>query len=178
MRFFAIGCLGLFLLIGQIGSTQAQSWTEVRPEGGRYLVLMPGTPRASTETVDEHWGRPISMHMTTSATEYATYSSAYVDLPRVMISAMRPDRLLDEIRDGMREDSEDSVRGERRVSIAGHPGRELVMDHSDDQVSVTRIFLVGNRFYRNRISYHRDSDMVAEARRFLDSFTLIAESQR
>lgn len=163
--------LGLMLaLIGTAGA-QAQLWTEYRPQGGRYLVLMPGTPDTSTEPVPITGGRTVQMFQAVSETQNVAYMSTYVDYPPELVSRSSPDKVLDNVRNGSAKGH--TLRSEKRLTIARNSGREYVIVRTNGIILVTRSFLVGNRLYQIIAAGHTGVEQHPDTAKFLGSFRLL-----
>ena len=163
-------CLALALaLLGMTGA-QAQIWSEVRPEGGRYRVLMPGTPEISKEPIALPDGRTVQMFQAAIETPNAAYLGTHVDYPADLVRRAPPDTLLDNVRNGSAKGH--TLRSEQRLTISGNPGREYVIARANGVILVTRSFLVGNRLYQIIVAGRPGVEQQMETRRFLESFTL------
>ncbi len=164
-------CLGLALALIGSASAQAQMWTEYRPEGGKYFVLMPGTPETSVEPVPIAGGRTVQMYQAVIENQNAAYLSTYVDYPPELVSASSPDTLLDNVRNGSAKGH--TLRNEKRLTIAKNPGREYVIARSNGVILVTRSFLVGNRLYQIIAAGRAGVEQHPDTVKFLDSFRLL-----
>jgi len=164
-------CLGLLLALASVGGAQAQIWTEYRPAGGKYIVLMPGKPQESTESVPVGGGRTVLMYQALIERQERAYFGSYADYPQEAVSGQSPQTLLDNVRNGSAKGH--SVRNEKHLTIVRNPGREYVIVRTDGVIAVTRIFLVGNRLYqiiaagRTGVEDHPDTPW------FLESFRLL-----
>lgn len=163
--------LGLALALVALGSAQAQIWSEYRPEGGRYRVLMPGTPEVSTQPIALPDGRSVTMYQAAIETSSAAYLGTHVDYPADLVRRASPDTLLDNVRNGSSRGH--TLKGEQRLTIAGNPGREYVIARTNGVILVTRSFLVGNRLYQIIVAGRPGVEQAPETRRFLESFALL-----
>lgn len=163
--------LGLALALVALNGAQAQIWSEYRPEGGRYRVLMPGTPQLSDQDIALPDGRKVKMYQAAIETSNAAYLGTHVDYPADLVSKASPDTLLDNVRNGSSRGH--TLRSEQRLTIAGNPGREYVIARANGVVLVTRSFLVGNRLYQIIVAGRPGVEQAPETRRFLDSFALL-----
>lgn len=164
-------CLGFVFTLGGWASASAQIWSEYAPEGGRYRILMPGTPQVSTEPVSLPDGSKVQMLQAIIETPDAAYLSTHVDYPPEMVRRTTSETLLDNVRNG-------SSRGhtlvrEKRLTIAGNPGREYVITRANGITLATRSFIVGNRLYQVIVAGRAGVDQNPDTRQFLESFTLL-----
>ncbi len=164
-------CLGLVLALVGAPGAQAQTWSEFRPEGGRYLVLMPGAPQTGAQPVALPDGRSVQMYQGSIETPNAAYVATFVDYPADVISRAPPDKHLDNARDGTTKGH--TMRNEKRLTIAQNPGREYVVVRGDGLVMVVRSFIVGNRLYQLIVVGRPGVDQHPDTAKFLESFRLL-----
>lgn len=164
-------CLGLVMALAGSTAALAQIWTEFRPEGGRYYVLMPGAPERSTEPVPLPDGRSVQMFQAVIETPNAAFLSTYVDYPPELVTGSSPDKLLDNVRNGSSKGH--TLRNEKRLTIAGNQGREYVIVRSNGVILVTRAFLVGNRLYQIIVAGRAGIEQNPDTAKFLESFRLL-----
>ena len=164
-------CLGLVLALVGLTGAQAQVWGEYRPEGGKYFVLMPGTPETGSQPVPLPDGRSVLMYQGSIETPNAAYVATFVDYPDDVISRAPADTHLDNARDGTVKGH--TLRSEKRLTIAQNPGREYIIVRSDGLVMVVRSFLVGNRLYQMIVVGRAGVDEQPDTAKFLESFRLL-----
>ncbi len=157
-------------MLASAGLVHAQSWNEVRPEGGRYSVSMPGKAEASTQDVPLPDGRKVTMYQSTFETPKAAYLSTHVDYPADAIKDMTTETILNNVRDGSAKGHK--VRIEQRITIAGHPAREYVIEQAGNLILVTRSVFIGRRLYQIIVVGYAGIDSNPDTRKFLESFAL------
>ena len=165
-------CLGMVLIAIGWSGAQAQAWIEIRPEGGRYSILMPGAAQNSSEPISLPDGRTVSMRQTIHETADAAYLGTFTDYPADVMAGQDPEALLIRVRDGSARGH--TVRRDQRISIAGNPGREYVIVQANGIVLVTRSLLVGQRLYQWIAAGRGNIETRPETRNFIDSFMLLA----
>jgi hypothetical protein len=154
--------IGVALLVGLAlalpGVSQAQTWSELRPEGEGFRAEMPGQPQITKKRN----GADIVFEASVGGGDPAYYYLTYTEFAQRLDS---PSAVFARIRA-----VENPLEGERDISVAGHPGREYVM-RSKSTWLIKRMVLVRNRLYQVIVS-SSDKAMVKspDARRFLDSF--------
>jgi len=134
--------LALVLALSGLISASAQTWNEVRPEGGKYRILMPGTPKTSTHPVTLPGGRTVQMLEVLLDLQSTSYFSSHVDYPPGVL-APDPEVTLRNVRDGSTKGH--TLRTDRRLTIGGYPAREYVYQQADGIILVTRSIMVGDR---------------------------------
>jgi hypothetical protein len=164
-------CLGLMLALMGAVSAQAQLWTEFRPEGGKFYVLMPGTPQTGLQPVPLPDGKSTQLHQGAIEADSVAYVATFVDYPDEIIRRAPPDTHLDNARNGTAKGHK--LRSEKRLTIAKHPGREYIVDRSDGLVMKIRSFLVGNRLYQLIVVGNPGVDTLPDTAKFLESFRLL-----
>jgi hypothetical protein len=164
-------CLGFVLALAGWSHAQAQIWTEFEPEGGRYRVLMPGTPQLSTAPISLGDGSAVQMYQAVVDAGEVAYLSTHVDYPATMIRQSSGETLLNNVRDGSAKGH--TLVREKRLTIAGHPGREYMITQATGIVLVTRSFLVDNRLYQIIVAGRSGVEQDPDTAKFLESFTLL-----
>ena len=164
-------CLGLVLALMAIGGAQAQIWVEVRPDGGRYTIQMPGPASMSTQQVPLPDGRSVTMFQALFETGDVAYLSSHVDYPPEIVRNTSPDTLLTNVMDGSAEGH--TLRNQRRITIGGYQAREYVITQANGVVLVTRSVLVDNRLYQIIVARMGTGEDHPDTRKFLESFALM-----
>lgn len=171
MRRALVWLIGLLLMVA--GTAAAQSWTAFSPEGGRYRIDMPASPRVSTTPISSANGT-VSMTEAVLQTPGAVYVVSHVDYPERVAAAHSSDVLLDRARDGMVGGR--TIRGEQRLTLGRTPGREFVIIEKNDNVNAVRIYWARNRLYTLMATGRPGIESQPDTRRFFDSFAIIRPS--
>ena len=165
-------CLAVALaLLGATGAP-AQTWTEYRPQNGRFFISMPGTAKTEVQTAPLPNNRSTQTYQGSVETPSALYMATFMDYPADLISAAPPDKLLDGGRDGLLRGGH-TLRSEKRLTIAQSPGREYVIARTDNIVIVTRAFLVATRVYLIQVYGRPGVEQHPDTAKFLESFRLL-----
>jgi hypothetical protein len=168
---FVASCLALVMALVGWNCAQAQIWTEFAPDGGRYRILMPGSPQISTEPVPLPDGRRVQMHQAMVEGPNVAYLSTHVDYPAELVQQTSRETLLDNVRNGSSKGH--TLVREKRLTIGGNPGREYVISRANGITLVTRSFLVGNRLYQVIVAGRAGIEQDPDTGKFLQSFTLL-----
>jgi hypothetical protein len=163
-------CLALAFALAGLTNANAQTWSEVRPEGGRYRVLMPGTPEISTHPVPLANGRTVQMLQAIFETPTTAYLASHTDYSPDDIRGQDADTTLRRVRDGSAKGH--SLRSDRQRTIAGYPAREYVIEQANGVILVTHAVLVGARLYQFIVAGYAGVETHPDTSRFLNSVTL------
>ncbi len=163
--------VGLALAFVALTAAQAQTWIEVKPEGGAYRVMVPGEVKFSQQTVALAGGGSVQMYQALYETADMALLSTHVDYPDDVIRGQSPEQLLMNVRDGSAKGNK--LRSDRALTVSGHPAREYVIVMANDLVSVTRSALVGTRLYQIIAVVAAGSESNPAIRRFIDSFEVL-----
>lgn len=132
------------------------SWQPISSSEGHFAVQMPGKP-----TEDKRDG-----HSFTVQTQQGVFMVAYKDFPDE-VGKTSADKYLDQVSEGLGTDG-DKVVSQRKITLAGYPGRELRYQTSDGMDGIARIYLVKERIYTVIVMPSK----LQDAQKFLDSFRL------
>lgn len=166
--------LGIALFLQREQLTGEASWKEFTSEEGRFSILLPRTPRQTTETVDTPVGE-VDEHTFTTIHGNITYIVSYSDYPQDLTTGDTR-AVLNALRDSAVTDFNGKLLNERSISLNGHPGRELEIQVSDDSGTVIaklHVFLVGNRLYYLYTIVSEEHASSPSIDKFLNSFKLL-----
>ena len=154
----------------------AATWLELRPEGGHFSVLMPGTPSQRTESRPTPWGQVESVIFELRREgDPIAYAIRYTELAPLVISVLQGvSNLLQATQIGIARVNEATLLGEaEKITLDGHPGRHFELQLPDGTIQSYRIFYVAPRMYQ--LSVHALADGVSPeaVSRFLESFSPI-----
>jgi len=163
----------VLLLFALPVTATAQQWTEYRPAGGGYRVVLPGQPEVEASDMSTAAG-PVKV--TSATVEIGPH--AFVAMHRVYPKGVLSDAnaALDRGRDGALRDKTRTLREERRLLVGGQPARRLVVDATSDGRAVTLFALMvasGDALYQMIFVTDAASAIPADGERFLASFALL-----
>ena len=168
---FILG-IALFLLRDRLSGDA--NWREFIPEEGRFSILVPRTPRETTETTKTELGT-LDEHTFTVIHGDIAYIVNYGEYPQSFINADHY-AMLDSLRDGAVESVGGRLLSERAISINGYPGREIkvkISSSSETAIMQVRIYIVRNRLYYVYTMAPETRASSPTIKKFLDSFKLL-----
>jgi len=161
------------------------AWKEFTSAGGRFSVLLPGTPTEKIESHDSPVGR-LEVHDFSLKT-FAQYGVMYVEYPPNVEEGGDAKRFLDGAISAGLKAAGGTLLEEQEIALDGHPGRYVKVQLSEGYVMRIRSYLVKNRLYQIGITMKEAGAPKAissfddeTAARFLGSFKLVpgvAETQ-
>lgn len=166
---FVMWCVGAALLFA--GPAGAQGWTAYSPDGGRYRMDMPGTPKVETVPIPVGPGQTVPMTEAAVQAGNARYLASYVDYPERISRAASADLMLDKVRNGM--SAGNTLRGEKKLTIGRSPGREFVVVQANGVNTATRLYWVRGRLYQLTVTGGAGIESQPDTRRFFESFSLV-----
>ena len=166
---FVMWCVAAALLFA--GTALAQAWTAYSPDGGRYRIDMPGTPKVGTAPIPVGPGQTVPMTEAVVQLPAAAYLASWVDYPDRIARAVSTDLLLDRVRDG--SSAGHTLRGEKKLTIGRFPGREYVVVQADGTNTATRTYWVRGRLYQLTVTGRVGIESQPDTRRFFESFSLV-----
>jgi hypothetical protein len=149
---------------------QAPAWVEAGAPAGRYSILMPGNPKPGSVPIPLPGGRQATMYTSTFETPNVVFFASYLDYPSDIVAGLSTEALLDRVRNGHLQNRK--MRSGRPITMAGHPGRELVAETQDGVVLVIRSLFVGPRLYQCIVEGRPGVENDPDTRKFLESFAL------
>lgn len=151
--------------------TSSSSWQAVN--GDRFTFSMPGSPSHDEQTISSAAG-PLPLHMYTLSEGYEGFIAGYTEYPDYIFTSAGPEDLLDGAQQGAVSNVEGQVTSQKKISIAGNPGREIVGTSPSRNIGFTaRVYLVRPRMYMFVYTqYDKDKPISSDGTRFLDSFQI------
>jgi hypothetical protein len=168
-------CLSLILplALGGAPGELPDGWKLLMSKEGGFEVAFPGTATKSEQRVKTATGQLDVTLFVLEAGRDTTFVVSYSDLPADEVKPGREAKRLNFARDGAVTNARGKLRGEKKIMLDGHPGRELVIETPTDVVIRMRIYAVGQRLYQTvamgRGAFHQSKDAAL----FLDSFHLL-----
>lgn len=146
---------------------------------GRFTIAAPADFVETQQTLESPSGT-ILFYIYTAQQGDAAFMASYCDYPEEIVGAWPdPQKGLDAVRDGALANINGRLVLENVVSLAGHPGREIVADAVlEDGSSITvkaRFFMVGNRLYQVMVLAPKGEVAGSVMDSYLQSLTLLSE---
>jgi len=168
----------LALLVTAAGSSAlaADDWKDFSSPEGRFSVDFPGTPQQAKQPMQTKVGTLVARIAMLSSSNNLFYGVLYLDYPKATLEKYSADDLLE----GSRESAVKRVKGgrlvgEEKISLAGNPGRQFIVEAPGDVRMTVRVYLVNNRLYwliASVKSSDKGSEKEADPTHFFDSFKL------
>ncbi|HEY9074301.1 MAG TPA: hypothetical protein VIN67_09240 [Desulfobaccales bacterium] len=150
---------------------------EFKSEAGRFSIMTPVALQEETQPLETEAGK-ISLHLFAAQEGFTGYFVSYCDYPPEFVKKKEPEQMLDGARDGATKSAKGKLVSDTKISLAGHPGLEVVIDAREPQgpngLIKGRLFMVGNRLYQVMVvaPKSRTDDQATDS--FLQSFKLLA----
>lgn len=165
-------------LFGVLMRSFTPAASEFTSQTGGFSVMTPYTLKESSQSVDTAVGK-IDIHFFIAEQGGESYLVGYSDYPEAMAQASDPEKMLDSGRDGAVKNVNGTLVSEARITLDGHPGRELTIaakaGNGQDLVLRGRIVLVGNRLYQVVTVALKGNENSSRIEDFLKSFKLLAK---
>jgi hypothetical protein len=164
------GWLVVLVLCCGCGKAGFGEYKEFKCEGGRFKVLMPGTPKEEKLSAA---GIPLKTFRVESWDKGCAV--AYADIPDEILRFGSTSAKLDAAVDGMVASVNGKLIRAYDIQLAGkYSGREVKAQLPNNAgIIVARIYLVRQRFYELLVTGPQSWVTSADANKFLDSFVLI-----
>ncbi|HZS47827.1 MAG TPA: hypothetical protein VFC63_22345 [Blastocatellia bacterium] len=159
---------------GSFAIGQSKEWIKYSSPEGRFTVLFPSQPTENKADVDTVAGK-IAMHSFLATSENNIFLLIYADFPEYT-DFSDPEHILDAGRDGGLRNAHAELISEKRVTMKGYPGREVIAKtvRADLTINMTlHFYLVKKRVYQvitGKFKESTEGDSKAEATKFFDSF--------
>jgi len=141
-------------------------------EGGSFTVALPCSPTEDRQRVKTASGQLEVNVFLAEDKNNTSYVVSYSDLPEAETKKGTEQKRLDFARDGAVAKARGKLRSEKPVELAGHPGRELVIDTDNELVVRLRIYVAGRRLYQVMAVGPGAAVLQRDGTFFLDSFRL------
>lgn len=145
------------------------------PPEGNFSVQFPGTPIAKeTRTIDTATCTVV-LHLFTYESGGWCYIAGYSDYP---FFDKGVEGVLDSARDGALHNPKNprKLLSEERLSLDGHPGRELRMENAQGVLRF-RIFIAGTRLYQVGVATPKDAATSPKIEKFLGSLHILPSAK-
>jgi hypothetical protein len=146
------------------------SWKDVTPAGEKFVIKMPGDPKAKKRDVPVPRGGNITFHSQIVEGKGYQFVLNYADYPPDQLKFANMDKMLDDACTSLRGAYPNGKpAGEKKVRLGSYPGREMVVEQIGARTLVARIFMVRNRMYQAFVIGPAVTATDADVRKFLDS---------
>jgi hypothetical protein len=171
----------LWLFVLQTAGPLPAGWQDFSPKDGGFRVKMPGFPKDYTRKI-EAGQDTIELRLWGIEQDGVTFIVSRTELQPEAIAG-GPKKTLDEARDKGVQNSRGKLVEEKEIELAGHPGREMVLDLPDSRVRGggiyrSRIYLVGRIHYQVVTLSPKALERPEEMKAFLESFRLGVETEQ
>lgn len=167
---FALMCC--VLTIGAAQNELPTGWISVTSQSGGFTVAMPGMPTEKKQKVETAKGHLNVFLLVAEGGDSSLYAVSYSDLPEAELKKDVNERRLDQARDSAVSAVRGKLRTEKALELAGHPGRDIVIENDGAAIARMRIVLVRRRLYQvmalGNAAFLSGKDVGV----FLDSFRL------
>lgn len=143
-------------------------WLAFSPEGGRFTIMMPGTPQPQVETKDSQFG-PYTTHLFFISGDGELFMAAWVDYAPTFNFNVEAE--IKANRDNFLKNAKAKLVSEKRITLDGHPGLEFTAQAENGALITSRIYIVGKRPYQLIAATDPKADQ-AKVTKFLSSFKL------
>lgn len=149
----------------------APAWAKVTSVAGRFEVMMPAGAKEEKST-DQTAAGPVDTIAYSVESSDHSYYAAFADYPVGLVTAANRERVLDGARDGASGNVGGTIESEKKVSIDGSPGRDIVINVASKSVRVRmRMTLVQSRLYIIQVLGQGPQGVTgADPDKFFDSF--------
>lgn len=168
------------LPMAQAQSSSAKSvWQTFNPSGGRFSILMPGTPvPLGTSFTVEGQEMQLQQFVSAQQNDQVVYMAGWLDLPEGGIQAGAMADSLDSVRDGFRQRLNGKLLQEFEMTLSGHPGRHFKLSakvDNRDYLITQRVYLRGDRLYQitTMVPQNLESSLQGSITGFLKSFKFL-----
>lgn len=168
----ALSFVAFISLIALIDSRAAngQEWKKITPDGTGISVEMPGDPKPTTQTVDTPAGKVEIVLYVLEVPKGAFLVNATTIPPNAPPATV--DERLDGARNGAVNNSGGKLVSESKISINGHPGRQLLIENSMGLFIHARVFIVDKKLVQT-VAVSDQKDATDDIKRFMDSLKLL-----
>ena len=149
----------------------AESWHVAKPHGLGLVIEFPLKPNLSEQTVDLGKTGKATMRVHQVRTSNAIYDLTVVDYPKGALTEPSETQL-DNARDGALRNAMGPLIAETKITVAGQPARELLIDMTMGYLVRSRIFFVGDRLFNVGAITKKGNETSADIEKYFASFKL------
>jgi hypothetical protein len=163
--------LGLLLVAGM--GAEAQTWSEYFSTEGRYRIDMPGKPKIHPVAATLDGGGKVSLVEAEVEHGGMIYLATHTDYAPRTFATLAAQEVLANTRDEAAAGNR--LLSDRTLVNSGYPAREYVIQRKNGVTVLTRSALARNRLYQMVVTYPSDKPEPTDARRFVNSFTILMQ---
>jgi hypothetical protein len=160
----------------QTADPPLHDWKEVSPPGSGFRVKSPDAFKERSRTVETPKGA-VKVTLYGVERDAAGFIISRTEYPPGVVDG-DPKKVLDEARDVGVRNCEGTLREEKEIALAGHPGREMIVDVPESRmprgsgggVFRARVFLIGPTHYSVGVLSSKAREKPEEVKAFMDSF--------
>jgi hypothetical protein len=134
---------------------------------------MPAKPSHTENKIPSAAG-DLQLHMYTLSKGYEGFITGYTEYPDIVFSSAEPENLLDAAQEGAITNVNGVVTSQRKITVDGNPGREIVGTSPSQNVGFTaRVILAKPRMYMMVYTQYDKSKAISEdGKKFMESFKI------
>ena len=178
MRKSAALSIFLFLAICLASCSAPPTLKEFKSETGRFAVMTPAPLVEEAKTLETEAGK-IDLHLFAGQVDDIADVIGYSDYSPEAAPPDYAEKMLDGARNGAVGNTHGQLVSETNISLAGYPGRELLIEaKAEDRPPMTikgRLFMVKNRLYQVTVVAPRGKAGDKIIDEFLQSFKLLGQ---
>jgi hypothetical protein len=144
-------------------------WKKLTSTEGRFSVLMPGKPKAESQSPVINGGKMEAHSFSVFSRTGAEFTISYVDAP-VLATAVAGERMLDAQRETLTQGDESRLLSAEKLTVSGYSGRQYKAIVEDGSQVDEKVYLVNRRLYILFVVHDRGKD-EDDVKKFFDSFT-------
>ena len=164
-------CAAALVLGVSMAAGAVDVWKEVRSSEGGFTAVFPADPKIKTEPPDLSGGVANVYLVDLGKTAYEV---SYTDYQPGTFAGRSVDAIFNLARDDLVKGQPVKLLADRKITLGDRPGREVVFADQDGYTQVYRFFVVKDRIYAVVAGGPAGSEKSPEAKRFLESFRLVA----
>jgi|ERR1043165_5533631 hypothetical protein len=168
-------CMMLPLLLGTAKDNVPAEWVRFEPAGGRYSIAMPAKPTVSKKAVKTESAKLEAVIAVAEGMGNSYFVVSYCDYPKKELKKDSIDKRLEQGCKAAAENAGGEIRNKEKISIDGHPGREIAIEKNGELIARMQLYLVDGRLYQLMVL--GDAAFFAgnekDVRTFLGSFRLV-----
>ena len=164
----------VFIKTAALGQPQADKWEKFSSPEGKFNILTPSKPKLDVKDVESAQGT-LKLYFYGASGTAGFFAASYGDYTLEAKTADEKATVLDGVRNGINKGINGKLVSERKISLYGYPGREIVIDaklQDTDVIFKWRIFLMGKRLYQIGVGTDVRNSGSPDVDKFLLSFDL------
>lgn len=177
LGFFVLHALGttvlkLETLTASDKASNQTTWNKFVSPDNRFSVLFPTPPNRESDIVNTPHGKAeLVQYMSKSGD--ILYAVMHGDYPAKGLVGKTTEELLNNARDGAKENVQGKILCETIIFKGGYSGREITMKVQPNLVLTAQVFLKGNRIYQVMVVAPSEKLFVSHRRQFFESFEIL-----